>query len=254
MGPKRRKPSEETSDRWRAEPMVAEGTIQTPDDVDGLDVSIRIDVSRITMRSGDTDLGSWPTGAVTITRIDDEQFVFVAEGDRLLFSPNDVDAFAAHPGVLDDTGTRQRRKKRTAQAPEAPSAEPQPPPASSTDVTPKKATDRAHHPEGVHPEAIRANRPTTTGRQQCRQRPTAAQARRVATGDRHCTSLQHLQPRSRPGRHTAPGSGPRTHVGPFSGPVIGSEPPPVHDLRQDPLALTGPPSASRPSSGSRLST
>lgn len=138
MGPKRRKPSEETSDRWRAEPMVAEGTIQTPDDVDGLDVSIRIDVSRITMRSGDTDLGSWPTGAVTITRIDDSQFVFVAEGDRLLFSPNDVDAFAAHPGVLDDTGTRQRRKKRTAQAPQAPSAEPQPPPASSTDVTPKK--------------------------------------------------------------------------------------------------------------------
>ena len=83
--------------------MVAAGTIQTPEDVDGLEVSIRIDVSRITMHSGDMDLGSWPSGAVTITRIDDARFAFVAEGDRLLFSPADVDAFAAHPGVLDDT-------------------------------------------------------------------------------------------------------------------------------------------------------
>lgn len=160
MGPKRRKPSEETSDRWRAEPMVAEGTIQTPDDVDGLDVSIRIDVSRITMRSGDTDLGSWPTGAVTITRIDDDRFVFVAEGDRLLFSPNDVDAFAAHPGVLDDTGTRQRRKKRTAQAPEAPSAEPQPPPTSTPDVTPKgKRTTRMAPKVFTRKRSVRTDRP-----------------------------------------------------------------------------------------------
>lgn len=136
MGPKRRKPSEETSDRWRAVPMVAKGTIQTPDDVDGLDVSIRIDVSRITMQSGDTDLGSWPSGAVTITRIDDARFVFVAEGDRLLFSPADVDAFAAHPGVLDDTGTRQRRRKRTVRTPEAPTADAQSTPASKPDPTP----------------------------------------------------------------------------------------------------------------------
>ena len=160
MGPKRRKPSEETSDRWRAEPLVADGTVQTPDDVDGLDVSIRIDASRITMRSGDTDLGSWPTGAVTITRIDGTQFVFVAEGDRLLFSPNDVDAFAAHPGVLDDTGTRQRRKKRTAQAPEAPSAEPQPPPAPSTDVTPKgRRTGRIAPKVFTRKRSVRANQP-----------------------------------------------------------------------------------------------
>jgi len=138
VGSKRRKPSEETSDRWRAEPMVAEGTIQTPDDMDGLDVSIRIDVSRITMQSGDTDLGSWPTGAVTITRIDDTQFVFVAEGDRLLFSPTDVDAFAAHSGVLDESGTRHRRKKRTVQAPEAPPADPQSTPTSNPDPTPKR--------------------------------------------------------------------------------------------------------------------
>jgi hypothetical protein len=111
--------------------MVAEGTIQTPDDVDGLDVSIRIDVSRITMRSGENDLGTWPSGAVTITRIDDNRFAFVAEGDRLLFSPADVNAFAAHPGVIDDTGTKRPRKKRASRVPEAPSAEPESAPAPS---------------------------------------------------------------------------------------------------------------------------
>lgn len=73
------------------------GKIRVPGDDELLAVTIRIADDQVTMTSVGGDLGVWQAGDVRITRIDPWTFAFVAEGDRLVFVPDDARAFAAHP-------------------------------------------------------------------------------------------------------------------------------------------------------------
>ncbi|MEA3511932.1 MAG: hypothetical protein U9R51_10900 [Actinomycetota bacterium] len=94
--------------------IVTAGSIRAPDESDALAVKISIDDFDVDMRADRAEIGSWPTSTVTIRRIDDTSFEFVAEGDRLIFTPDDPLTFGEHPVVRvpDDRKRRRRRAKQ----------------------------------------------------------------------------------------------------------------------------------------------
>lgn len=97
--------------------LVASGTIRSADEADALSVEITIDETDIAMRYGEVELGKWPTSAVRVRRIDQTAFEFTAEGDRLIFVPDDPAAFGASPIVgrtpeEDNTRKKRRAKKK----------------------------------------------------------------------------------------------------------------------------------------------
>ena len=100
---------------------VVAGSLRTADDPTALDVKISIWDTEVTMRAGGAELGHWSADAVKIRPIDPFSFEFMAEGDRLIFMPNDPDTFREHPMVASRAGKKRRkdRKKRTKQV-EAP--------------------------------------------------------------------------------------------------------------------------------------
>jgi hypothetical protein len=95
---------------------LVSGSIRNPDEADALDVELSISDAEITMRAEGTELGNWPSGAVEIRPIDSTSFEFIAEGDRLIFVPDDPAIF--RDGVLGggraaSTSSRKwRRPKR----------------------------------------------------------------------------------------------------------------------------------------------
>ena len=82
----------------------AGGVVRIPGESDPLKVSLSISASHILMMSDGAELGSWARSDVRITRIDPFSFAFVAEGDRVVFVPDDAKGFAAHPSVSTETG------------------------------------------------------------------------------------------------------------------------------------------------------
>ncbi|MCJ7781163.1 MAG: hypothetical protein MUQ27_10090, partial [Acidimicrobiia bacterium] len=69
--------------------------------------------TEITLFADGAELGSWPPTAVTIRRIDSISFEFIAEGDRLIFVPDDPATFGDIPlvdGGAASTGSRRGRK------------------------------------------------------------------------------------------------------------------------------------------------
>ena len=98
---------------------VVAGSIRTADDPNALDVKISIWDTEVTMRADGSELGHWPAHAVTINPIDAFSFEFVAEGDRLIFTPNNPDEFRAHPMVAGTKSKKKRRERKArAKAPE----------------------------------------------------------------------------------------------------------------------------------------
>jgi hypothetical protein len=94
---------------------VVSGSIRSPDEADALSVELSISDTEITMRADGTELGSWHTTAVDIRRIDATGFAFAAEGDRLIFIPDDPVAFGDSPivgGRGSDTGNRKGRTSK----------------------------------------------------------------------------------------------------------------------------------------------
>lgn len=90
---------------------VVAGSIRTADDPTALDVKLSIWDTEITMRADGSELGHWPANSVTIKALDAFSFEFVAEGDRLIFLPNNPDEFKDLPIVVGPGASRRRKKK-----------------------------------------------------------------------------------------------------------------------------------------------
>lgn len=95
---------------------VVSGAIRTADDPSALAVKLSIWETEVTMRADGAELGHWPADAVTIRPIDAFSFEFVAEGDNLIFQPDNPDEFKLHPIVAGGTTARRRRKKPKAKS------------------------------------------------------------------------------------------------------------------------------------------
>ena len=94
---------------------VASGSIRSPDEADALSVNLSIWDTKITMRSDGMELGSWPATAVDVRRLNSTAFEFIAEGDRLIFTPDDAAAFGDSPIVGrhgDSNGNRKGRASK----------------------------------------------------------------------------------------------------------------------------------------------
>ena len=97
--------------------MVVAGSIRSPDEADALGVELSIADTEITMSADGTELGRWPAAAVGIRRLDSKGFEFVAEGDRLIFTPDDPatfgdSPFVGQPGADAGNGRGRRSKKK----------------------------------------------------------------------------------------------------------------------------------------------
>ncbi len=96
--------------------LVVSGSIRSADEADALSVELSIADTEITMRADGTELGRWPVTAVHIRRIDSRGFEFIAEGDRLIFTPDDSATFGENPivgGHVAGTGKRAGRRSKT---------------------------------------------------------------------------------------------------------------------------------------------
>ena len=100
---------------------VFSGSLRSPHEIEALIVVLGIRDGEITMHTGETELGRWPAAAVDLRRLGATAFEFTAEGDRLIFTPDEPDTFGDSPIVVGqdaDTGNRKRRrsKKRSDEA------------------------------------------------------------------------------------------------------------------------------------------
>jgi len=92
--------------------VVAPGLIHMTGDTESVSVELRIDDFEVDLRAGRAELGNWLTEMVTIRRIDDASYEFIAEGDRLIFVPDDPEALAHHPIVIDPSAMKRRDRRR----------------------------------------------------------------------------------------------------------------------------------------------
>ena len=142
--------------------VVFSGSLRSPHEPDALSVKLSIRDSEITMHADDTELGSWPATAVHIRRFGGRAFEFIAEGDRLIFTPDDPATFGDSPivGSHDaDTGGRKRRKSKK----------------RSEEAEPKLAWDQDHPDEYPHArQGAAQDSPKDRPRKRSRRRRSAA--------------------------------------------------------------------------------
>lgn len=99
---------------------VVSGSIRTRDDDEALTVTLSVWDTTITLRSDRADLGQWASSAVDIDERPDGTYEFTAEGDHLIFVPDDPVVFGAlevaqrhqQPPSRRSTWARRRDKKR----------------------------------------------------------------------------------------------------------------------------------------------
>jgi hypothetical protein len=103
---------------------VVSGSIRTPDDPEALRVKLSIWDTEITMRVDGVELGNWEESEIGIRSIDSTSFEFVAEGDQLVFTPDDPSAFVATSLVKRRVpgGGRKKRRKAKEKTERAPAA------------------------------------------------------------------------------------------------------------------------------------
>jgi hypothetical protein len=92
-------------------PIVVTGSIEVPSQAEPLAVTLSVDTFSVTMRTKDMELGSWLLAEVTITPITARRFAFEAEGDRLVFTPDDPAILASHTIVTRGSSTTGAEKK-----------------------------------------------------------------------------------------------------------------------------------------------
>lgn len=124
------------------------GILRSPGEPDALNVKLGIRDSEITLHAEGAQLGSWPAEAVAVRRFGKAAFEFTAEGDRLIFTPDDPAAFGDSPlvvGRVADTdakgGKSRRRAKRAEPRPtrDRASVEEQPPSERESKKGPRKS-------------------------------------------------------------------------------------------------------------------
>jgi hypothetical protein len=137
---------------------VVSGSIRPPDDDDALSVKISIWDTEVTMRANGSELGNWPTNAVGIRSLDAKSFEFIAEGDHLIFTPDDPEEFRRHPLVRGVKGEgRKKRRKRERKV------DPGPPELAWHEESAEETRRRNQRPKAqpqpeVKPEPRRLNR------------------------------------------------------------------------------------------------
>lgn len=118
-------------------PVTFSGSIRSAAEDDALGVDLTVSSTEITLNTDGATLGTWPASDVIIRPLDSTTFEFIAEGDRLLFTPDDPATFRSGlPDSDSGDGTRKRRRRTskkespgTAQTPrdESPAAVETPP-------------------------------------------------------------------------------------------------------------------------------
>lgn len=104
-------------------PIVVTGSIEVPSQPEPLAVTLTVDTFSVTMRTKDMELGSWLLAEVTITPITARRFAFEAEGDRLVFTPDDPAILASHTIVTrGSSATGEKKPRRPARRTKLPSA------------------------------------------------------------------------------------------------------------------------------------
>ena len=132
--------------------LVVSGSIRSPDETDALGVELTVDGSEIALHADGSELGRWDATALEIRQIDATSFEFVAEGDRLIFLPDDPAAFGIIPiarGDDVDAGRgRERKAKRSKSHTDESGASPSPKPAKAK-KEPKPAKESRARRTGV---------------------------------------------------------------------------------------------------------
>ena len=94
------------------------GTVRLLDEPDAsLDAKVTLDLNKVAVRAGDTEIGSWPHSDVEVKKIDGE-INLTADGETLVLKLDNGDFLLDLLGV--DTvppPSRKRRKKKTATSP-----------------------------------------------------------------------------------------------------------------------------------------
>jgi hypothetical protein len=97
------------------------GIVRLPDDLDsGITAVVQIVNDQLRLRTGRTDLGSWPIADVDINRVSPQEFQLVIGDDVINFQPTNPDFFASLQFVEaahQTTGVKKRKKQRAARAP-----------------------------------------------------------------------------------------------------------------------------------------
>lgn len=94
-------------------PAVFAGALRDPNESGSLSVTLSVWSDQIVMHNDDVELGEWPRESVRIIPLDSTSYEFLAEGDRLLFVPDDRVAFASVATTGTSTTSSQTTKKRT---------------------------------------------------------------------------------------------------------------------------------------------
>lgn len=92
-------------------PIVVTGAIEVPSQPEPLAVTLTVDAFSVALRTKDTELGSWLIAEVTVTPITSRRFAFEAEGDRLVFTPDDPATLSSHTIVTRGSSTAGVEKK-----------------------------------------------------------------------------------------------------------------------------------------------
>ena len=148
---------------------VTLGSIRNPDEADALNVNLSIRDTEITMFADGAELGNWPSEAVIIRRIDSTSFEFIAEGDRLIFMPDDPATFGDSPlvdgGAASRGGRRGRKAKRKSRRTD--------PGLESSEASHEEGRPPERRPAGEEPPKEKSSKPSR------RERKAAAETARV---------------------------------------------------------------------------
>lgn len=96
------------------------GTVHLLDEPDAaLDAKVTLDLNRVSVRSGDAEIGSWPHADINVTKVGDELHL-AADGETLVLKLDKGDFFLDLLGVNDTPPpSRKRRGKKPDTAPVA---------------------------------------------------------------------------------------------------------------------------------------
>ena len=93
-------------------PAVYAGALRDPNESGALTVTLSVWSDQIVMHNDDVELGEWSRGSVRIIPLDSTSYEFVAEGDRLIFIPDDRAAFDAVAKPSIPSGSPQAADQR----------------------------------------------------------------------------------------------------------------------------------------------
>jgi hypothetical protein len=123
--------------------MTIPGSVSVEGDADPLRVRLVVSNDRISLRSGEAELGSWALASVDVAPTRDGSFDFTADGETIRFMPDEPDAFSQLAMITTRTTRRSRRRRKAESAkPAAAPAPPQPRPAVRSE-RPKASVPRS---------------------------------------------------------------------------------------------------------------